>query len=274
MNNTSSKRKIPIKLSVSVADNSNGSAMVSVRASEAINQSRDTIQQRLDKLLAQIKKPSGKTKRSEQKPRAIKTATNGAKVIEIHIVLPPLSSLHPKKIAKKFLTMSKRRQIGSAAVVILLIGLTITSLLVGRQDPNAAAAEKNEPVLTRGTPSFATVLPAGKKIDQLGGWAKISPPGRSPVYTYADSIDGVRIDVSEQPLPANFRSDTAEKIDELANGFGATDKVTVDDRLVYIGTSAAGPQSVITTKNNLLILIRSTSLISDSKWVAYIAALR
>lgn len=140
----------------------------------------------------------------------------------------------------------------------------------GTSVPGAA----NRPVLTRGNPTFSTVLPAGKDAKSLGGWARVSPPGRDPVYAYVDKIGTTRITVSQQPLPANFKKDPADSVGELATNFSATDKLNANGTIVYIGTSAKGPQSVILTKDNLLILIKSDDTIPDQGWTDYINSLQ
>lgn len=112
------------------------------------------------------------------------------------------------------------------------------------------------------TPTYSTVLPKEKSVNQLGGWKRISPPGKEAVFAYADTLDGVAISVSQQPMP---------KVDiaEIAQKFNATDKVDAGGMAVYIGTSSKGPQSVIFTKNNVLILIKSEKKIEDASWAAY-----
>lgn len=137
------------------------------------------------------------------------------------------------------------------------------------------AATTAPPKLTRGTPSYKTVLPTGKTIQSLGGWTRISPPDKDPVYTYVDKIGNVQINVSEQPLPDEFKADTANKISQLAVSYNATDKFTAANNVaVYVGSSDNGAQSVIFTKSGLLILIKSASPVSNNQWTAYVSTLR
>lgn len=128
--------------------------------------------------------------------------------------------------------------------------------------------------LEEGTPEYSTVLPTNKNIESMGGWTKVSPAGSEPVYAYIDKIGEVQINVSQQPLPDEFKTETADQIEELAKSFDANEVVIIDNIVVYIGTSAKGPQSVIFAKNNLLILIKSTSSISKNKWIEYIKLLK
>ena len=122
-------------------------------------------------------------------------------------------------------------------------------------------------------PDFQTVLPGTKSINELGGWERISPPEKDPVFAYVDSIGDVPISISQQPLPAAFRSDVDGQVAELAKKFNATTKIDADGTKVYVGTSAKGPQSAILTKNGVLILIKSQSKIDDAAWAEYVKSL-
>ena len=140
-----------------------------------------------------------------------------------------------------------------------------------------AASSRHAPAatgITPGTPPYQTMLPGGKTAEALGGWYRVSPPDRNPVYAYADTIGTVSIDVSEQPLPEGFATDTAEQVAQLAQGFNANEKLQAGGTTMYIGTSSKGPQSVIFTKNQLLVLIKSDSRISNDQWAGYISSLR
>lgn len=123
------------------------------------------------------------------------------------------------------------------------------------------------------SPEYQTVLPKGKTISQLGGWKRVSPPEKDPVFAFADTIDGIPISVSQQPLPESFKSDTAGQVAELAKRFNATDETNAGDAKVYIGTSAKGPQSVIFAKGGVLVLIKSQKKIKDASWAEYAKSL-
>lgn len=118
-----------------------------------------------------------------------------------------------------------------------------------------------------GDPDYQTVLPNNTSIQSLGGWTKVSPEESDPAYAYTDNIDGVSISVSQQPVPDSFQ------LAETAKGFNATEELDASGTKVYLGTSAKGPQSIIFTKKNLLILIKSQSKISNESWIKYINTL-
>lgn len=118
------------------------------------------------------------------------------------------------------------------------------------------------------------MLPKGKSIKELGGWKRVSPPKNDPVFAYLDTIDGVPVSVSQQPLPRSFESDTNNQVAELAKKFNATDTINAGGATAYVGTSSKGPQSVIFTSGDLLILIKSEKKISDASWAKYAESLK
>lgn len=120
---------------------------------------------------------------------------------------------------------------------------------------------------------YQTVLPDGKTITDLGGWKRVSPPESEPVFAYTDTLENVTISVSQQPLPPSFTGSIDDHIAELAKKFNATTRVDSDGTPLYIGTSAQGPQSVILSKNTLLILIKSQGKIDTAAWQKYTKSL-
>jgi len=153
---------------------------------------------------------------------------------------------------------TKTLLLSTSAVVVLGVGIVI---LNSRSDSSA----------TTNTPTFQTVLPAHTTIGTLGGWHRVSPPDNTPVYAYNDMIDNVPVSVSQQELPPSFQQDTASRVADLAKGY---DTMNVNGLTVYIGTSSKGPQSVIFTTKQLLIMIKSQQKISNETWKAYVASLR
>ncbi len=127
--------------------------------------------------------------------------------------------------------------------------------------------------LQKGTPDYKTILPAGHSIKDYGGWTRVSPPKRDPVYAYVDHIGAIPINVSQQPIPKDFGDDPDSQVHDLAQGYGASNVIKVGSTTVYIGTSAKGPQSVIFIKSGLLVLIKASAAVSDKQWQEYIQSL-
>lgn len=158
------------------------------------------------------------------------------------------------------------RRLLSIAIVMLVLGMS--GLGLGIYKATSYAEE------VTGAPNFSTLLPNGKTIEQLGGWEKLTSPNGDAFYVYVDNVAGVSVNVSQQKLPGKFKGDVSNKMTELARAYNANTKIDVDDTKVYIGTSAKGPQSVLFTKNDVLVLIKSWSSIKDADWTAYIRSLQ
>ena len=153
----------------------------------------------------------------------------------------------------------KNVTVGFGSLIIIVVIIATVSQILAQRDAS--------------DPSFQTVLPSGQSITSLGGWHRVTPPGDDPVFAFGDTIDSVPISVSEQPLPDAFKHDTLSAVADLAKQYNATTKLKAGDTVVYIGTSAKGPQSTILTKHNLLILIKSKNQIDNSSWTDYISSL-
>jgi hypothetical protein len=160
-----------------------------------------------------------------------------------------------KVVKFKSLYTKKTAVIAGAVVVVVIVGLLIQHYSSGTR------------------PTYKTVLPDNKSISELGGWRRVSPPGKDAVFAYDDNINGISISVSQQPLPPSFKTETASHVADLAKAYNATTKIDVDGTTVYIGTSSKGPQSIIFTAKNLLILIKSQKVIDNGAWGEYVKSL-
>lgn len=166
--------------------------------------------------------------------------------------------------------------------IAVCIGIATPFQLYPSQQPNIAAQKgdvsqsERQPVngeLQKGTPDYETVLPAGKDIKDYGGWTRVSPPNRDPVFAYVDKIGSIPINVSQQPLPKEFSEQPDQQVEQLARGYAATRKLSVTGATVFIGNSAKGPQSLIVVKGELLILIKASAAVPDDEWQKYIQSL-
>lgn len=208
-----------------------------------------------------------------------KSDTSSQKTINIHINFDGLSKLkRPTKAgvtAKTKALFSSRKRIGVAVLVIVAIGAVGVTSLISREQKIAQAenSQKSENEFIENL-EYQTVLPESKSITQLGGWKRVSPPDSDPVYAFTDKIDDTIISVSQQPLPESFKQGGVDnQVADLAKKFNATTSFDAGATTAYIGTSAKGPQSVIFTKNSLLILIKSQAKIDEASWGRYIKSL-
>ena len=151
----------------------------------------------------------------------------------------------------------------AVTALVLCIG---TVLFLMRQPSDITA--NNE------TPTFSVLLPSGKNAEALGGLALVSPPNTEPVYTYSDTLGGVKILVSQQKIPDTFKGAVDANVEQLAKKDNASRKLDAKGTTAFIGKSTKGPQSVYFSKNDLLIFIKSQNEISDSDWIQYVASLK
>lgn len=203
--------------------------------------------------------------------------------IEIKISVPKLDMANMLRRIR-LPNFSRRRWVWVVAGFVLVVFIFATQDVYNK--PSGATqktAVSNSVVAGASTtpaggvvqPDYATVLPTGKTIEQLGGWGRVSPPGNDPVFGYSDALGGVHIVVSEQPLPDIFKNDLHAQLPKLAKQLAATEKLsTTDGEEAYLGTAANGAQSLVANKGELLILIRSTSRISNQLWADYVSTLQ
>ena len=196
--------------------------------------------------------------------------------------VPQRRSVHPSPSAPPAIKIgqndtpplfTKKNLIITGTVLLILVVIFIIFLTIRQAELKKDAQANRAPGTTMEDLEYQTVLPAGKPITELGGWKRVSPAGADPVYAYTDQIGETPINVSQQPLPASFLGDTDDQIADLAKKYNATAKIDLNGIKVYIGASAKGPQSVIFTKNSLLVLIKSDQKIDDAAWATYIKSL-
>jgi len=171
----------------------------------------------------------------------------------------------------------KRRLAILAGCIIILGGVAAYYLMQpSEQSPVMVDTGNGYTVgqLDRGTPEYSTLLPSGKSIEQLGGWTKVSPAKSDPVYAYVDTLSGITIRVSQQKIPESFKDDAKDQVKTLAEEFTSAQVIDVGGTTVYIDQPNKGPQSVIFTKNNLLVSIRASTVIDTGFWANYVNSLR
>lgn len=204
------------------------------------------------------------------------------KTIELRISVPAWK-LPPQihAVIARFNTLSRRQKFFSIGALLLIFCCSLFFVTNQLQPSSKAGGIRADDTDTRRfptdiarAPDYPTLFPNGKTIEALGGWTRVSPPKSNPVFAYTDTIAGKPINVSQQPLPEEFKEDTDTQIEQLATGYGALERIKVADITLFIGTSAKGPQSVIFSKNNTLILIKSTTPHSQDEWVSYVSSLQ
>jgi hypothetical protein len=202
------------------------------------------------------------------------------KEIEIKIRMPKVNLRHALKCIRGRLPRLSRQQWAWAAVIgvilVFLVGTKGVYSHLGQKRADKARSHALASAPKGGDhPQFATVLPKGKTIDQLGGWGRVSPPDKDPVFGYSDTLSGQHVVVSEQPLPDSFLKDAPGQMALLAKQLGANQQlITTGNTVVYVGVSSTGVQSAVAIKLGLLILIRSAGAVSNNAWTDYVASLQ
>lgn len=168
---------------------------------------------------------------------------------------------------RRFILNKKALSI-SIGILVIAIGILV-GLIITTQRNNS---EKVSQQTTTELPTFQTILPTGKSVQDVQG-KMLRPPNSEPVFSYNDKINGKTINVTQQPLPESFKNDPTTKVAEMAKNFNATNQIEAGNTIVYIGTSAKGPQYAIFSKSDLLILIKSEEKIDDGAWTIYINSL-
>lgn len=208
----------------------------------------------------------------------IKKSGDKVKTVEINIAVPSLAALRSRMKTSKKLPRPSRKTLAIGGIVGAIVIIASGGYYLASHRPAAVTNGSQTSIptakLQHGTPDYPTVLPVGKTIEDLGGWTRVSPPNANPVFAYVDHIGNTQINVSQQPLPEEFKSDTQQQTEQLAGGYKANEKIAVGDIPVHIGTSAKGPQSVIFNKDNLLVLIKSTAQLDNNQWAMYINSLK
>lgn len=164
--------------------------------------------------------------------------------------------------------------------LVVVVGLAIwlePHLLPARTttEQQGDSSSQTTPKLTKGTPNFKTFVPAGKNIEDYGGWTRVSPASSAAVYAYSDNIAGSTITVSQQQLPDSFKGSVSQKIKQLQSDqqYVTQHIIDVDDLTIYVGISAKNYQSTIFVKDDILVLITSYRTINDTAITQYIRSL-
>lgn len=190
--------------------------------------------------------------------------------VSINISIPKIALKKPSfKIPSQLL--ARKKWFAGGVVAVVLIGTSTTTFLVTRPDGNKTSDKPGVLADTDQKADFQYSLPKGGG-DGLEGAVRFDAERK--VVNYKDSIGGVAITVSQQPLPEAFRQDTDSKVKKMAEGFSATKTIATANPTAYIGSSEKGPQTVIFSKKDLLVFIQSAKKIDDHDWAEYITNLK
>lgn len=164
-----------------------------------------------------------------------------------------------------------------AVCLVLFVGLSAVLIKVTSRPPKVSIQDvkgdsSHQKIPLNQTPEFPVLTPAGKKVEELGGFARVSPEGSAAAYAFTDKITDIPIKVSQQQLPEAFKTNPSE-MENLSKQYYANTLIQVDTTAVYVGTSDKGPQTAIFTKEGLLVFIVADREVPDIEWVRYVTNL-
>lgn len=191
--------------------------------------------------------------------------------VSINVSLPTMDTFEPLvrpiKRLKQIRIPRAYLKIAGAMTVIALIGFAGYKVLPGfinKEEDSQVLASKTE------KPTYDVTKP--DNVNAANGEVKFD--AEKQVASFSDTVGGVKVTVSQQPMPENFKSNPYGELEKLATSFSATESFAVNDFKVFIGTSAKGPQSLILIKDKKLIFIYAERKLPNTEWVKYIETLR
>lgn len=173
----------------------------------------------------------------------------------------------------------KKLRIGAACLAVIVAGVLLSANKSNNTDKpqslgvnSISGGSQTDDGKTDEVPEFKILYPKNKP-DDFTAVTRKTPTGLL-LHTYADNIDGIEIEVTQQQLPDSFKSAPFVELEKMAKNFQATDIIQIDEAFVYHGLDEkTRVQSLFTVISDTLISIRSAEKISDDQWAAYILAL-
>ena len=235
-------------------------------------QKQDAIKQqrKAEEAAAKAAKKATKDARKleKQRAKAHRKATGAPNKVAVSITVP---TVKPSIRKLPGYADNKKAYLWSAVLVCLpLIAISLGLVLNRNARPTTKGEVNGAQTTTTTKPDFSTIKPT--TVDNQA--TDIKYDGTKKVASYNDVLDDVPITVSQQPLPSGFQSDPTGKVADLAKQINANDKISTSDTTAYAGLSIKGPQTVVFTKNDLLIFIYADKKIDVLTWTKYIESMR
>lgn len=232
------------------------------------------------KMMALKNKAKSSRRKKNIAPNTVQSSRSidGTKRIEIALTLPDTEKIKKKSLAK-ISKLSKKQKIATAGILGILVVAVGVNTLRGDKPNNQTdnsgvlGQSQSQKIPVNQSPEFAVLKPADKKVEDLGGFARVSPPGSAAAYTFVDNINGTSIKVTQQEIPPSIKEKPVVGLEKLAKDFNASQIVQIDDVAAYIGLSEQGPQTLIFLKDGLLVFIVAEREVPELQWVEYVSKL-
>lgn len=151
-----------------------------------------------------------------------------------------------------------------AVAIIFVAQVSISKIKNDRKKQQLASQAAN--VQVNNSPKFSVITPKGGAItkdkifyDPMRNYAK-----------YDDQIDSAKVNVSQQPIPDNFKTDPNGNLKKMAENFGSKELLSSEEPVTYIGQNTNGQQTVIFIKGGLLVFIVTNKLVEKTSIRNYI----
>ena len=154
----------------------------------------------------------------------------------------------------------------AGVVFVLIIVVSIGGVLL----LNHSNDKKN--TTNQAQPDFNPLYANGNKPDP--DQASFAYNGERHVASYNDTVAGVDITVSQQPLPENFKKDPEEEFQKLSKTFKHVQPFYAGEVKAYKALSDLGQQTVFFVKNDLLVFINAQKQLDQDGLLLYIASLK
>ncbi len=164
--------------------------------------------------------------------------------------------------------------IGIVSLVIIIGAIFTVKHFFFKPKPvvSMGASQDDAAILT--SPTFKPVAPKSKPNLAQGSSQATSFDGKLDSYSFTDSLNGVPLTVSQQPIPATFSS-ASQALSSVAKSMNAKTIIPTSSGLpaYEVFNANTSIQSLVFTMNNLLIFIQSNFQHSNAEWTNYINSL-
>jgi hypothetical protein len=235
--------------------------------------------------------------RSQAAPTAV-TPVAPVKEVTINIAMPKLGaprlSEGQKVLIRRLSARARRTRVRIPAWFIRLVvnkvsaAVAVVAVVVGCGmfgystffDPSKAPATITTvegtaagEAVSRAAPSFTPVVPKSRPDLATPKEGVSMYDGTRDVYSYAETFQGTRFTVSQQPLPAG-KGSLDETVAMVAGDIGAKEKLTLGNGTkAYIKTEKSGAQTIVFGTRSVLVFIQSGFKHSAADWAIYLGTL-
>jgi hypothetical protein len=223
-------------------------------------------------------------------------APEPASVVSIQINLPKLQLTGVKKLATKVSRPARvvgrgitragrvhRKRLALSAAAVAVLMLSVDVVLQQRQTAahksattaaNTVLAASAKAQTTPVKPAFTPLAPVDSTNNGAHGTPQVAYDAKRNTYSFTDTIKGNAIVVSQQPIPTTYKT-AVDAVSKIAVSLKATEAVNASSGTGYIATDPKShAQTVVFSKNNLLVFVQSPFTHASAEWQTYINGLK